>query len=86
MFVIVVYDMKEHRTHKPRKLLRKYLIHIQDSVFEGEITQGDLNTIKPILKDMPKEDESIIIYELSTDNYLERTAVGTDPRQDEQFI
>lgn len=86
MFVIVVYDMEADRTDKPRKLLRQYLTHMQNSVFEGHITEGDLNTIKPILENMPKDNESIIIYEISSENYIERTAVGEDPRDENQFV
>ena len=38
MYVICVYDVKEKRCNKFLKLLRKYLFHVQKSVFEGTLT------------------------------------------------
>ena len=86
MFVIVVYDMNEGRTDKPRKLLRKYLQHVQNSVFEGEITQGQLNELRPKLESMTKPEESIIVYEYSTEKHIDISVYGEDPRSDTQFL
>ncbi|MDB2276624.1 CRISPR-associated endonuclease Cas2, partial [Halorubrum ezzemoulense] len=44
MYVIVVYDMEADRTHLMLKLCRRYLVHVQNSVLEGEISEGDLAT------------------------------------------
>jgi len=46
MYVIVVYDMEADRTHLMLKLCRRYLVHVQNSVLEGEISEGDLATLK----------------------------------------
>ena len=46
MFVIVVYDVNVKRTNKVLKICRKYLIHIQRSVFEGTITEAKLQKLK----------------------------------------
>jgi len=40
MFVLVTYDVPAERTHIYRKLLRKRLEHLQQSVFYGDITEG----------------------------------------------
>jgi len=50
MYVIVVYDMEADRTHLMLKLCRRYLVHVQNSVLEGEISEGDLATLKGRLK------------------------------------
>lgn len=42
MFVIVTYDVGEKRVNKVRKKLKMYLTWTQNSVFEGEITDGKL--------------------------------------------
>jgi len=86
MFVIIVYDMKEGRTDKPRKLLRQYLQHVQNSVFEGEITQGQLNELRPRLESMTQPNESIILYEYATENHIDISVYGEDPRSDKQFL
>ncbi|SUY64384.1 CRISPR-associated endoribonuclease Cas2 [Clostridium sporogenes] len=40
MFVILTYDIEEKRINRVRKTLKKYLVWTQNSVFEGEITEG----------------------------------------------
>ena len=35
MFVVLVYDVKQERVGKVLKICRKYLTHVQNSVFEG---------------------------------------------------
>lgn len=62
MYVILVYDFGEKRVNKMLKLCRKYLNWIQNSVFEGEISEAKL---KELLmqsdKFMDKNEDSIII-------------------------
>lgn len=38
MYVICTYDVNEKKCSKVMKILRKYLFHIQKSVFEGTLT------------------------------------------------
>ena len=42
MYIILVYDIGEKRVAKMLKLCRRYLNWIQNSVFEGEITDLQL--------------------------------------------
>ena len=42
MYVILVYDFREKRVGKMLKLCRRYLNWIQNSVFEGEISEARL--------------------------------------------
>ena len=46
MYIIAMYDVNEKRVGKMLKLLRKYLNWIQNSVFEGEITEVKLLELK----------------------------------------
>jgi len=86
MYVIVVYDMEADRTHLMLKLCRRYLVHVQNSVLEGEISEGDLATLKGRLKDLLQEGESVMVYELSSDQLLNRTVYGDDPTEDSRFL
>ena len=45
MYVILVYDCGEKRVGKMLKLCRKYLNWIQNSVFEGEISEVKLKEL-----------------------------------------
>lgn len=86
MYVIVVYDMEADRTHLMLKLCRRYLVHVQNSVLEGEISEGDLATLKGEIEDLLQEGESVMIYELSSDRLLNRTVYGDDPTEDSRFL
>ena len=50
MFVIVTYDVSVKRVSKVMKTCRKYLTHVQKSVFEGMITEGKLAQLKSDFK------------------------------------
>lgn len=50
MYVIMVYDIKEKRVSKILKIARKYLIWIQNSVLEGELTNSQFKKLKSEVK------------------------------------
>ncbi len=86
MYVIAAYDMEAERTQKMLKLLRQYLTHVQNSVCEGKLTKGELQTLKDEIEDVVKSHESVILYELRDDNWLDRSIYGEDPMDDHQLI
>ena len=83
---MVDYDMEAERTQKMLKFLRRYLTHVQNSVFEGDVTKGDLQEIRGYVEDTLNEGESVIIYELSSENLVDRTVYGEDPAEDKRFL
>jgi CRISPR-associated protein Cas2 len=85
-YVVVVYDVEADRTRIPRKLLRQYLTHVQNSVFEGHITEGDLEEVTSAIQETVRDDESAILYRMSSENYVDRTVVGEDPAEDQRFL
>jgi len=46
MFVIMVYDAGERRNSKVLKVGRKYLHWVQNSVFEGELTEANYRKLQ----------------------------------------
>lgn len=85
-YIVVVYDMEAERTQKMLKFLRRYLNHVQNSVLEGEVTEGDLEEIRAGVRDRLKEGESTIIYRVSSQSMIGRTVFGDDPMVDDQFL
>ena len=86
MYGIMVYDLQADRTHKALKIGRRYLTHVQNSVLEGEISEGDLEKLRNEIDDLLEPGESTIIYELSSDSILDRTVFGEDPTEDQRFL
>jgi len=77
MYVILVYDVGEKRVGKMLKLCRKYLHWIQNSVFEGEITEAKLEELKyRARKIMDEEIDSLIIFKSRDEKWLDKEIVG----------
>lgn len=83
MFVIVTYDVAQKRVMKTMKICRKYLTHVQNSVFEGMITEGKLNKLKHELqKVIVPAGDSICIYEIQNIKYTRKESIGVIRRND----
>ena len=77
MYVILVYDVGEKRVGKMLRLVRKYLSWIQNSVFEGEITDVKLKELKFQAKEiMDLNTDSLIIFASRNEKWLEKEIVG----------
>ena len=86
VYVIAVYDVQADRTRLFLNYLRRFLIHVQNSVFEGEVTEGELKRMRNGLEDLLEPGESTIIYTVSAEDYVDRTVFGEDPTEDSQFL
>jgi CRISPR-associated protein Cas2 len=86
MKVILVYDINVKRVNKVLKICRKYLHWVQNSVFEGEITEAKLEKLKRELEHIinPGED-SVIIYQFRSEWYTQREILGLN-KGGERFI
>lgn len=87
MYVILVYDFGEKRVGKMLKLSRKYLNWIQNSVFEGEISEVRLHELLLLAKKFMKDDEdSIIIFKGRTVSWVEKQIVGKERSKLDIFL
>lgn len=87
MYVIMVYDIKEKRVSKVLEICRKYLNWVQNSVFEGEISNGGLFKLKAELKKIIKpEEDSIVIYILKTRLYTSREILGVEKNPESNIL
>ena len=87
MYVILVYDCGEKRVGKMLKLCRKYLHWIQNSVFEGEISEVKLKEL--LMKAelfIEKEEDSIILFKGQNENWMEKQIVGKERSNIDIFI
>ncbi len=71
MKVILVYDieLKEPKDQKrlnwAKKIARKYLHHVQKSVFEGDLTLSQLARLQSeILRVIDSERDSVLLYKM----------------------
>ena len=79
MYVILVYDCGEKRVGKMLKLCRRYLSWIQNSVFEGEITEVKLRELELQARDiMDSQEDSLIIFESRNEKWLDKRIIGRE--------
>ena len=87
MYVVLVYDFGEKRVAKMLKLCRKYLNWIQNSVFEGEISEVRLHELLISAKKIMKEEsESIIIFKGRDIRWTEKQIVGRERSNIDIFL
>jgi len=87
MYVILVYDCGEKRVGKMLKLCRKYLNWIQNSVFEGEISEVKLKELKFQAESvMDIEEDSLIIFSSRDEKWLDKEIVGKERSSIDNFL
>lgn len=92
MYVILVYDIITDEKGKkilPKtfKICKKYLTHIQNSVFEGELSQSQLKALKIELHKLIRNDkDSLIIFKTRQEKWLEKEFLGVKEDLTDNFI
>lgn len=87
MYIILVYDAAPKRGNKVLKYLRKKLNWVQNSVFEGDLTESSLMELKKDLETIINKDyDSIIYYVFDSKSYFERNIIGIEKNNLETII
>ncbi len=92
MYVVLIYDItmdtngqKVHRN--VFKTCKKYLTHIQKSVFEGNLTQLKLMQLKTDLdKHIRKDIDSVIIFRSREERWLDKEFWGVEDEKTDRFF
>ena len=87
-FVYLFYDIEEKRVNKVFKICKKYLNHIQNSVFKGDITPSKLIQLEEELKRIIKDNDKITILKFINKNNFDETCLNqkNDVINNENFI
>ena len=78
MYVVLVYDINQDNNGQKRwshvfKTCKKYLSHIQNSVFEGEISKVQLAKLQQELRPyIDKDIDSVIIFKSRQEKWLDK--------------
>lgn len=83
MYVILVYDINLEDKEGQKilrnvfKICKKYLIHIQNSVFEGELLQSQEMMLRMELNRYIREDkDSVIVFKSRSKKWMEKEFLG----------
>jgi len=87
MYLIVVYDIEEKRVAKVCKFMRQYLHWVQNSVFEGELTDAKFKEMQIGLKKRIKADkDSVLFYKLKANYDVEKESMGVEKSVPDAFL
>lgn len=92
MYIILVYDiaLDENGAKVWRdtfKICKRYLTHVQNSVFEGEISKSQLFELKKAFKKVIRKDkDSLIIFSSRDQRWLDKDIFGIDNEDMDNFI
>ena len=79
--------MDSKRCGKMLRLCRKYLHWIQNSVFEGELSEVQLKQLLAEAKTiMDQQTDSFIIFKNRHKNWLEKQVIGKEQADIDQFL
>ena len=83
MYVILAYDINLENKDGQKvlrnvfKTCKKYLVHIQNSVFEGELLESQAIKLKSELDRYIREDkDSVILFKSRSSRWLEKEFLG----------
>ena len=83
MYVILVYDINLEDKEGQKilrnvfKICKKYLVHIQNSVFEGELLESQAMKLKAELDKYIREDkDSVIVFKSRNKRWLDKEFLG----------
>lgn len=92
MYIILVYDivLDEGGAKVWRntfKTCKKYLCHIQNSVFEGELNKSQLFTLKKDLANIIRKDrDSLLLFISRDEKWLDKEILGKDDGATDIFL
>ena len=83
MYVILVYDINLEDKNGQKvlrnvfKICKKYLVHIQNSVFEGELLESQKLKLESELNKFIRDDkDSVILFESRSQKWLDKEFLG----------
>jgi len=94
LYIILVYDITEVLDKEGARVLRnvfkickKYLHHIQNSVFEGELSKAKLEKLKYELKEWIRDDkDSLIVFVENDSKWLKKEFIGVSDDKTSNMI
>lgn len=92
MYVVLVYDISQNNNGQKRwshvfKICKKYLSHIQNSVFEGEVSKVQLTKLQQELKPyIDKQEDSVILFQSRQEKWLDKEFWGKEDDKTSFFL
>jgi CRISPR-associated protein Cas2 len=87
MYLILVYDVASERVAKVCKMLRRRLTWVQNSVFEGEVSEADLKKIQlDLAQIISPGSDSVLFYCIGNPKGWEKRVMGRERATTDTFL
>ena len=86
MYIILVYEIDQSRVVKANRLLKAYVMWIQNSVFEGEISDSTIERMMKKLEKLIRDRDSVTVYKFRAKSYFEKQTVGVEKGSTDNVI
>ncbi len=92
MYVILVYDIcgddgGQRVLNKTFKICKKYLNHIQNSVFEGELSEPQIINLRYELNRYVRKDiDSVILFKSRNERWLKKELWAREDDKTDNFL
>ncbi|EOT28169.1 CRISPR-associated endonuclease Cas2 [Enterococcus saccharolyticus] len=87
MYIILIYDISTEGSgarisRNVFKICKKYLTHVQKSVFEGELTQSKLKKLQIELSEFIRDDmDSVVVFNSTQRRWLKKDFWGMNEEE-----
>jgi len=79
MYVLIAYDVEVKRVARVHKFLKRYLNWVQNSVFEGELTDAQMEAVRTGLRRIMVDDiDSVLVYTAREERWLNKEVIGRE--------
>lgn len=86
MYIVLVYDVSVERVSKVCKSLRRRLTWVQNSVFEGEVSEAEYKKIQLDLEKIIRGEDSVLCYCISNPKGWEKRVLGRERATTSTFL
>jgi CRISPR-associated protein Cas2 len=92
MYIVLVYDIKLNEggswvLRNVFKTCKKYLVHLQNSVFEGELSRDQIFALKlELVQYLRADDDSCVIFKARNNIWMEKEYLTNEADKNTQFI
>lgn len=85
--MIIAYDIGVERLDAVRRILKQYLTWVQNSAFEGELSEGKLEEIRLKINAIIDPDvDSIVVYTINNPSWIKRRIWGREKGAPESIL
>ena len=86
MYVITAYDVEAKRTQIFKKICQRFLIRVQNSVFEGPLTKAQFKELKYQLKKAKKPKETVKMWVIADSQIFKVHTLGHQREEESNFL